>query len=131
MEDDWEDWENENYSIPILNSEQLKRLEERKLVEESDNKIASQLFGHDEQEEYEEDEEEDLSLQNQTLNNDKILKPIRNKRNFVNKQKENEEKMKEKSKKIKEEKEKKQKEKELFGQAEEYDEYDKFTEKFY
>jgi hypothetical protein len=131
MEDDWEDWENENYSIPILNSEQLKRLEERKLVEESDNKIASQLFGHDEQEEYEEDEEEDLSLQNQTLNNDKILKPIRNKRNFVNKQKENEEKMKEKSKKIKEEKEKKQKEKELFGQVEEYDEYDKFTEKFY
>jgi hypothetical protein len=90
MEDDWEDWENENYSIPILNSEQLKRLEERKLVEESDNKIASQLFGHDEQEE-DEEEDEDLSLQNQTLNNDKILKPIRNKRNFVNKQKENEE----------------------------------------
>jgi exonuclease I len=128
MEDDWEDWENENYSIPILNSEQLKRLEERKLVEESDNKIAKQLFGHDDEE-----EEEDISLQNQTqtLNNDKLLKPIRNKRSFINKQKENEEKMKEKSKKIKEEKEKKQNEKELFGEAEDYDEYDEFAEKFY
>lgn len=128
MEDDWEDWENENYSIPILNSEQLKRLEERKLVEESDNKIAKQLFGHED-----EDEEEDISLQNQTqtLNNDKLLKPIRNKRSVINKQKENEEKMKEKSKKIKEEKEKKQNEKELFGEAEDYDEYDEFAEKFY
>ena len=127
MEDDWEDWENENYSIPILNSEQLKRLEERKLVEESDNKIAKQLFGHDDE------EEEDISLQNktQTLNNDKLLKPIRNKRSVINKQKENEEKMKEKSKKIKEEKEKKQNEKELFGEAEDYDEYDEFAEKFY
>ena len=129
MEDDWEDWENENYSIPILNSEQLKRLEERKLVEESDNKIAKQLFGHEDEEE----EEEDISLQNQTqtLNNDKLLKPIRNKRSVINKQKENEEKMKEKSKKIKEEKEKKQNEKELFGEAEDYDEYDEFAEKFY
>ena len=128
MEDDWEDWENENYSIPILNSEQLKRLEERKLVEESDNKIAKQLFGHEDEE-----EEEDISLQNQTqtLNNDKLLKPIRNKRSVINKQKENEEKMKEKSKKIKEEKEKKQNEKELFGEAEDYDEYDEFAEKFY
>jgi len=131
MEDDWEDWENENYSIPILNSEQLKRLEERKLVEESDNKIAKQLFGHEEHEEDEEEEEEDISLQNQTLNNNKLLKPIRNKKNTVNKQKENEEKMKEKSKKFKEEKEKKQNEKELFGEAEGYDEYDEFAEKFY
>ena len=128
MEDDWEDWENENYSIPILNSEQLKRLEERKLVEESDNKIAKQLFGHEDEE-----EEEDISLQNQTqtLNNDKLLKPIRNKRSVINKQKENEEKMKEKSKKIKEEKEKKQNEKELFCEAVDYDEYDEFAEKFY
>ena len=47
MVDDWEDWECENYSIPILNftnEELLKKIQERKLVEESDNKIARQLF---------------------------------------------------------------------------------------
>ena len=132
MADDWEDWESENFNIPDLkpqNEEQIKRLEERRLVEESDNKIARQLFGYEDEDE---EESQDLSLQNksQIINHDKILKPIRNKKSTVNNQKENEQKMKEKSEKIKEIKKKKQNEKDLFGEADE-DEYAYYEEKFY
>ena len=52
MSDDWEDWENEDFIIPVLsipNEEQLKRLDERKLVEESDNALARELFSKDEE----------------------------------------------------------------------------------
>ena len=44
--DDWEDWDNDdNYCLP--NEEQLKQLEERKLVEESDNALTKSLFERD------------------------------------------------------------------------------------
>jgi hypothetical protein len=129
MEDDWEDWDSDNFNVPDLlapNAEQLKRLEDRRMVEESDNKIARQLFGH------EEDEDEDLTnYKFKTINQNcnVTIKSIRNKKNTVNKQKENEEKLKERAKKIKEDKAKKLSEKELFGEAEE-DEYDNYAAKF-
>jgi hypothetical protein len=129
MEDDWEDWDSDNFNVPDLlapNAEQLKRLEDRRMVEESDNKIARQLFGH------EEDEDEDLTnYKFKTINQNcnVTIKSIRNKKNTVNKQKENEEKLKERAKKIKEDKAKKLAEKELFGEAEE-DEYDNYAAKF-
>jgi hypothetical protein len=129
MEDDWEDWDSDNFNVPDLlapNAEQLKRLEDRRMVEESDNKIARQLFGH------EEDEDEDLTnykFKTINQNGNVTIKSIRNKKNTVKKQKENEEKLKERSKKNKEDKAKKLAEKELFGEAEE-DEYDNYAAKF-
>ena len=124
MADDWEDWENEDFSIPNLTVptlEQIKKLEERKLVEESDNKIAKELFG------FKDDNEEE---EKNNINIDISFKPIRNKKTTVSKQKENEDKMKERAKKIREEKSKKIAQKELFGEAEE-DEYDDYADKFY
>ena len=126
MSDDWEDWENEDFSIPTLtikSSEELKVLEERRLVEESDNKIARQLFGYDDE------EEDNCKINYLNQNNNITIKPIRNKKSTVSKQKENEEKIKEIAKKIKEDKAKKLNERELFGEAEEY-EYDEFSYKF-
>ena len=48
MSDDWED---QDLTIPVLsvqNEEQLKRLDERKLVEESDNALTKSLFSNEE-----------------------------------------------------------------------------------
>ena len=47
MSEDWEDWDCDNYVIPVLNvqnKEQLKRLEERKLVEESEIALMKDFF---------------------------------------------------------------------------------------
>ena len=44
MSNNWDDWEHENYIVPVLNIEQLKRLEEQRLVEESDNALTKDLF---------------------------------------------------------------------------------------
>ena len=128
MSDNWEDWESEDFTIPVLNvqnEEQLKRLEERKLVEESDNALTNLLFLN---------EEEDLCLKQVEY---KILvKPLPKsekeiKKNVFSKQKENEQKQKELSKKIKEEKLQKKKEKEIFGEAEEDEKYSKYEDMFY
>ena len=132
MTDDWEDWENQDFVIPVLsvrNEEQLKRLEERKLVEESDNSLTRSLFSG---------EEDDLLREEFTRNETRsIVKPIRKtekkspNKNVPNKQKENEEKQKELSKKIKEDKLKKKREREIYGEAEEDDEYAKYEDQFY
>lgn len=56
MSDSWEDWENE---VPVLNVptvEQLKRLEEQRLIEESDIELAKDLISGNKK------EEEDLAL---------------------------------------------------------------------
>lgn len=128
MSDDWEDWENQDFVVPVLsvpNEEQLKRLEERKLVEESDNALTNLLFLN---------EEEDLCLKQVEY---KIrVKPLPKsekeiKKNVLSKQKENEQKQKELSKKIKEEKLQKKKEKEIFGEAEEDEKYSKYEDMFY
>jgi len=126
MTDSWEDWEDQDYTIPVLNvpnEEKLKRLEERKLVEESDNALTKDLF------------EEDLVYQDfKKFENKNIIKPLQStekkapKKNKVNQQKENEQKQKALSKQIKEEKTKKLKEREIFGEADEDDEYDKYIE---
>ena len=127
-----DDWENQDFVIPVLsvrNEEQLKRLEERKLVEESDNSLTRPLFSG---------EEDDLLREEFTRNETRsIVKPIRKtekkspNKNVPNKQKENEEKQKELSKKIKEDKLKKKREREIYGEAEEDDEYAKYEDQFY
>ena len=52
-------------------------------------------------------------------------------KNIPNKQKENEQKQKELSKKIKEDKLRKERERELYGEADEDDEYSKYEDMFY
>ena len=118
MSDDWNDWNCDNYEVTVLNIEQSKRIEERKLVEESDNKIANELFGF-------ETNEKQTSIAN--INK---FKPIREKRNHISNQKENELKQTELSKKNREIKIKQEKQIELYGKAED-DEYHYYTDKFY
>ncbi len=90
MSDDLDDLNCDNYEITVLNIEQTKHTEERKLVEESNNKIATQLFVFETNETNEK--------QNSIANNNKF-KPIREKRNDINNQKENELRQTEVSKK--------------------------------
>ena len=132
MADDWEDWDNEDFSIPnltIKSEKELKKLQERRLVEESDEKIARQLFGYEDEDYQDECKEKNHTLNFINQNNDTIIKPIRNKKTTVSNQKENEEKIKERAKKIREQKAKKMAEKELYGEAE-ADDYDDYVDKF-
>jgi septal ring factor EnvC (AmiA/AmiB activator) len=111
------------FYIEEVNEEQLKQINERKLVEESDNHLTNNLFSTDEQ----------------LLNKNQNLKSIQNdkkkelKKKPVNNQKLNEEKQKLLSKTIKQQKAIKQREKELFGEIEnsEYDKYTTYEENFY
>jgi hypothetical protein len=139
MTDTWEDWENEDFEVPVLNvptQEQLKRLEEQKLVEEADNALARELFITINKEE-EDLALEELKLLEQSTKNKNIPQKVqvpakKNKpEKSVNKQKENEEKQKAASKKLKEEKAKKIKEQELFGDAEYDDTYADYEDQFY
>ena len=116
MCDDLEDWELD-FSVPniiIQNEEQKKRLEERKLVEESDMAIAKKLFGN------EEDETESFKQKNI-----EFAKP----KKFISKQYENELKQKELARIIREKKEKEAKHIELYGECIE-DEYSHYDDKF-
>ena len=136
MTDTWEDWENEDFEVPVLNvptQEQLKRLEEQKLVEEADNALARELFITINEEEkdlaYEEVKQCD---KNKNIPQKAQLPAKKNKpEKAVNKQKENEEKQKAASKKLKEEKAKKLKEQEIFGDAEYDDTYADYEDQFY
>tara|TARA_A100001011_G_scaffold328918_1_gene353927 strand:- start:166 stop:552 length:387 start_codon:yes stop_codon:yes gene_type:complete len=118
--DDWEneDWENEDFVIPILNTaEQNKKLEERRLIEESNKELV-----------------EDLFLDKKIEIEKKVNKPTEMKREKRKKSKstlQNELKQKEISKKNKEIKLKKQKEIEIFGGDDYDDEYLDYEDKCY
>lgn len=116
-------WDDDDYEVPVINSptkEQLKRLEERKLVEEADNALAIDLFQNEE-------DKEELNQYSKIKLSVKKDKPEKK----LNKQKENEEKQKEQSKRLKEEKAKREKEQELFGEIQSYDKYADYEDKFY
>ena len=120
MIDDWEDFEIENIVIPILhvpNKEQIKRLEERKLIEESEIALMKDFFDNN-------------SNTNSKTNNNETTE---NKKNTpkISKQKENELKQKELSEKIRKKKEKEKKHAELYGECtkDKYDKYDKYDDK--
>lgn len=137
MSDSWEDWENDDFDVPVLNvptEEQLKRLHEQKLIEDSEIDLAKDLIDNNKN-----DKEEDLTLKelkalqqptkflqmpNNLLKKNKYMKTN-------NKQKEFEAKQKEESKKLKEDKAKKLKEREIFGEAEQDNEYEKYENMFY
>jgi len=120
MCDDLEDWELEDFTIlnTIIQSEQeKKKLEERKLVEESDLAIAKRLFGN-------EDYETEMDIQNKqkTIQHEKHKK-------LISKQRENELKQKELAKIIREKKVAEERHDELYGEYVE-DEYSHYEDKF-
>lgn len=132
MADNWEDWEDAEIDLMISSNteviqkeEELKRIEERKLVEESDNALSKELF----------ETKENIS---KTIENVKIVKQIETAKQIkkeehkkINKQKENENKQKELSKKIKESKIKQRRHNELYGELEGEYIYDDYDDKFY
>jgi tRNA(Ile)-lysidine synthase TilS/MesJ len=139
MSDNWED---DDYEIPVLNvpilerlerlEERLERLEKQNQIEEADIELSKELFAN------EKEEEEDLAyedlkrLEQQKFThipNNSLKKKTSEK--AINKQKENEQKQKDLSKKLKEEKAKKKKVEEVFGEAVYDDEYANYEDKFY
>jgi hypothetical protein len=124
MTDSWEDWENEAYIISVLhvsNPEQLKQLEDRKLVEDADMQIARDLFSN---------EEEEFALEENRNDNKHFYKKNIKSEKKVSNQKVNEQKQKEEAKFVKEENAKKTKAKELYGYTEYDDKYADYEDKF-
>lgn len=130
-DDDWDDWENTEIIIPIinvLNQVQLKRIEERKLIEESDTELARELFSNVtsyqknsvKNENAKISQEEDITKTKQNI--ETKIKKIKNKLDNDLTQKENFKK--------REEKLKKQREIELYGETEEMYEYDEYDSLF-
>ena len=120
--DNWEDWDDyEKACLP--NEQQLKRLEERKLVEESDNALTKNLFEDDLA--YEEVNKYDRTINVPTLTEKKAPE-----KKAVSKKEANEQKQKELSKLTKEYKAKKERERELFGESTE-NEYVQYEDMFY
>ena len=125
--DDLDDWEREieNDNTPVLNvtnKEHLKQMEERKLVEESDNILTKELF---EDKNVKQVINVTVTVNTNTTQNKEIY--LKNK---ITKQKENEIKQKEIAKKNKEVKLQKENEVELFGEAEDYY-YEDYEDKYY
>ena len=123
MIDSWEDLEIENIVIPGLhvpNKEQIKQLEERKIIEESEIALMKDYFDN-------KSNNNNITC-NINSNNKEIIenKKIKPK---ISKQKENELKQKELSIKLKNKKKAEKKHSEAFGEFI-YDEYDKYDSKF-
>jgi hypothetical protein len=116
MNNSWEDWEDENTVLHVPNKEQIKRLEERKKIEESEIALMKDFFDND----------------NNNTSNNKETTEIKigkiNKVKIVDRQRENELKQKELSVKLKQKKEAEKKHSEVFGEIihDKYDEYDKY-----
>jgi hypothetical protein len=120
MCDDLDDWELKDFTFPItiIQSEEVKkRLEERKLVEESDMAIAKKLFGND-------DYCCELEIKNK-------LKPLQfeKPKKFISKQYENELKQKELAKIRRENKSAQARHIEMYGECVQ-DEYSQYEDKF-
>ena len=121
MADSWENWDSEYFVIPILNiTQNVKQLEERKLVEESDNALTNDLF-------------ENIQITNvnkNLINNNKYL-PKMVKTKTISNQKINEEKQKKRSKVLKKQKENIIRIKELYGISVYEHEYIHYEDKNY
>jgi hypothetical protein len=129
-----DDWDCDNYIIPVLNvpnKEQLKQLEERKLVEESDNALMNELFDNTNAKSNRSNKETSELIQN--INNKETNETNETKKNKkenpVSKQQENESNQKAFSQKLKNKKEAEKKHSDTFGEFI-YDEYDYYVDKF-
>ena len=119
MNDSWED---ENIVIPVLhvsNKEQIKRLEERKKIEESEIALMKDFFDNT---------NTNTNNSNTNISNKEPSDNTKHKQKIVDKQKENELKQKELSIKLKQKKEAAKKHSDVFGEVihDKYDEYDKY-----
>jgi hypothetical protein len=126
-----DDWDCDNYIIPVLNvqnKEQLKRLEERKLVEESDNSLMNDLFDNTNTKN-EITNKITYEITDDTIKNINTEKINNKKEKTVSNQQENELKQKEFSQKLKNKKEAVKKHSDTFGEFI-YDEYDYYVDKF-
>jgi len=121
INDSWEDWDVENLVIPVLhvpNKEQIKRLEERKKIEESEIALMKDMFDNN-------------SNNSNSISNNKETTEIKKNKPKISKQKENELKQKEFSIKLKLKKEQDKKQAELYGECkhdkyEDYEDYEKY-----
>ena len=134
MSDNWEDWEDaevDKFIAPL--KEELQRLEERKLVEESDNALSKELFETDEYNKLKRVINPEANLEkNFKLEKEKASEKDKEKIKIkINKQKENEQKQKEFSKKNKEQKNNQKRHNELYGEVEGEYIYDDYGDKFY
>ena len=122
MTDSWEDCEIENIVIPVLhvpNKEQIKRLEERKKIEESEIALMKDFFDNN---------NNTNTNTNNNISNKEPSDNTKHKQKIVGKQRENELKQKELSIKLKQKKEAEKKHSDIFGEVihDKYDEYDKY-----
>ena len=124
MTDSWEDCEIENIVIPVLhvpNKEQIKRLEERKKIEESEIALMKDFFDNN-------NNTNTTINSNTNISNKEPSDNTKHKQKIVGKQRENELKQKELSIKLKQKKEAAKKHSDVFGEVihDKYDEYDKY-----
>lgn len=139
MLDDWEDWESDDFNPTInasLNKEQVKILEERKLVEESDNALSRDLFNNDmkiARENIRVIDKQNLSEINiNTKPNMSNYNKTKVNTKKLSNQAINEQKLKEYSQQIKEQKYKLKKSKELYGDIDyQNDSYIEYEDKFF
>ena len=125
MTDSWEDCEIENIVIPVLhvpNKEQIKRLEERKKIEESEIALMKDFFDNTN------NNTNSNTDSNTNISNKEPSDNTKHKQKIVGKQRENELKQKELSIKLKQKKEAEKKHSDIFGEVihDKYDEYDKY-----
>jgi hypothetical protein len=130
MNDSLEDLDVENIVIPVLhvpNKEQIKRIEERKLVEESEIAMMKDFFNNSNNNN---SNNSNNNNSNNSNNNNNTKETTENKKNKpkISKQKENELKQKELSIKLKQKKEQDKKHAELYGECRQ-DKYDKYDDK--
>ena len=117
-------WEDENIVIPVLhvpNKEQIKRLEERKKIEESEIALMKDFFDNN-------NNTNTTINSNTNISNKEPSDNTKHKQKIVDKQRENELKQKELSIKLKLKKEAEKKHSDIFGEVihDKYDEYDKY-----
>ena len=125
MTDSWEDCEIENIVIPVLhvpNKEQIKRLEERKKIEESEIALMKDFFDNTN------NNTNSNTDSNTNISNKEPSDNTKHKQKIVDKQKENELKQKELSIKLKQKKEAAKKHSDVFGEVI-HDKYDKYDDK--
>lgn len=138
IDDDWENYEIQPFEFHSL--EQIKILEERRLIEEADNELTDELFALPNKK----TSQEILSInltknfiqKKKEKNNEKIKKiseEINKKIGYkINKQKLNEEKQKEYSNNMKKQKEDRKRLADIYGEAQEKnDKYSYYEEQFY
>ena len=122
MADSWEDLDNEDFIIPIQPiTQNIRQLEERKLIEESDNDLTNELFENNQR----------TNLINNNLVNNKQELPKREKIKKISNQNINEVKQKERSIFIKKQKENIIRIKELYGENDYENEYANYEDKIY